>query len=933
MAWKDNGGLGLEEALRRIEGAAERGDTSLDLMHLGLSELPKRLFKLERLSTLKLAQNRLTQLPKEIGDLKNLQILDLQGNKLAHIPEEFAELKELLVLGLNSNQLTQLPKSILDITRLLDIYVGDNHLTELPGEIGKLKKLEILDLSHNGFTHLPREIGELKRLRTLYLNYNQLTRLPKEIADLDHIRSLHIVGNPLDPAILELEHDLPAIRAYLRSLGDAKAPLHEVKMVFVGVGQIGKTCLLDSFKREPFNPDSKTTEAFEIGREAVRLPSGKGEIIFNCWDFGGQKKYESTHPFFFGEDNLYLLLWNPRMGYVQCEVEKWLQTIRQRAGKDAKVIVIATHADDTEHSAQIPEDDLREIHPGIVDFHHISNHDRGEPLEKLKASIAKAAEDLVIDHFPTSYRDARAKVRELEDVCIPLEQFVATCAPKIEEQDARILARIMNRLGDVVYYEAEAEGVENFVILQPQWLGKAVGHVVDHPDIKNPDGIVRHSTLANVWTQFTREGYQPQHHPYFVWMMEKCSLSYRLEGTSGSLSLVPLLIRTQKPVADLLWEPGQPGAGSELILDWTFNEQPPEGLVPLLTARCHPLRSPIDEKSPDLNWQGGFFMTAKHEDTAFIELRDRRLRVATRGAYPLRLMSGIRKTVEGLIRPARDGKGGDGRNVVWTLDYDLRIPCPTPKCDRSFLYETVAERMGCEDSSLNCDRGHEHPAASLIRGYHIDFEALKREIKVVQKNQEVARYLHWAMFRALTDEANYGPASFAVVPLDRNWRDIGVARFNLQVFCDHPDCKKPSAEYEFKRGKEWLVKAKPAIKFMNWAMKVVLKTSVEMIDFLEKDDLDVLDTKGLELGKELLDLPEGVFELEEGVLPDGHGEHRRRGAALRVFHSVLEEHAPKKDGRFWGGLEKVTVWQTGQVFWLCPKHAAEYAHRPPESMA
>ncbi len=58
-------------------------------------------------------------------------------------------------------------------------------------------------------------------------------------------------------------------------------------------------------------------------------------ITLNARDYGGQRVYRITHQFFFSRRSLYLLLWRPRMGPEQCDLEGWLKMIRLRVGAEA----------------------------------------------------------------------------------------------------------------------------------------------------------------------------------------------------------------------------------------------------------------------------------------------------------------------------------------------------------------------------------------------------------------------------------------------------------------------------------------------------------------------------------------------------------------------------------------------------------------------
>ncbi len=97
--------MSYEEALRRIEEAAETGEPKLNLMYYGLRMLPPQVCQLTKLTNLWLKGNKLTSLPLKIFQLKNLKSLDLRDNQLTMLPSKIVQLPKLTHLYLDNNPL------------------------------------------------------------------------------------------------------------------------------------------------------------------------------------------------------------------------------------------------------------------------------------------------------------------------------------------------------------------------------------------------------------------------------------------------------------------------------------------------------------------------------------------------------------------------------------------------------------------------------------------------------------------------------------------------------------------------------------------------------------------------------------------------------------------------------------------------------------
>ena len=115
---------------------------------------------------------------------------------------------------------------------------------------------------------------------------------------------------------------------YLRSLKDA-VEQYEAKVLLVGDGNVGKTSLLAALRGNNFIEDRPYTHGIEIQPVMLRHPHADADItVPRVWDFGGQDVYRVTHPFFFSPRGLNLVVWKPREGRGQDEVEGWLRYIR-----------------------------------------------------------------------------------------------------------------------------------------------------------------------------------------------------------------------------------------------------------------------------------------------------------------------------------------------------------------------------------------------------------------------------------------------------------------------------------------------------------------------------------------------------------------------------------------------------------------------------
>ena len=105
---------------------------------------------------------------------------------------------------------------------------------------------------------------------------------------------LALDNNPLNRELTEVyEQGLDAVKAYLRAKAAAQITLNEAKLILVGEGEVGKTCLMDALLGKEWQ-EHPSTHGIEIQQVKVADAESQKEITLNGWDFGGQRQQFSV---------------------------------------------------------------------------------------------------------------------------------------------------------------------------------------------------------------------------------------------------------------------------------------------------------------------------------------------------------------------------------------------------------------------------------------------------------------------------------------------------------------------------------------------------------------------------------------------------------------------------------------------------------------
>lgn len=944
--------------------------TSLSTLHLNdnqLSSLPPEIGKLSNLTELDLDNNQISSLPRILGELAKLTRLDIDDNGLLSIPPQIGNLVELAFLYARRNRLSSLPADIGNLTNLTLLDLGANQLSSLPQELGNIKNLITLDLDENQLLSLPPEIGKLTNLETLHLRDNQLSELPPELGELQNLTTLNLANNRLSDAIMAAkERGTRELLAYLRSLKEGEA-LYESKLVLVGEGEVGKTSLVEAMKGKAFVKGRTTTHGIEISQLDLPHPQLDKTITLNAWDFGGQPVYRVTHQFFFSRRSLYLLLWSPRMGVEQCDVEGWIKRIKLRVGDEARIIIVATHCKTGGRIARIDEEQLiRDYGDMIVGFHEVDSGVNVDPtdssdtaekvgVEDLKRKIAKAAAGLpqMGEMFSRKWKAARDEVLALgrppeARPRVAYSTFADTCSKHgLDGVDTDTLAGLMHDLGHVVYY-SDDEGLKDEMVLQPEWMTKAIGFVLEDKETNDKSGELEHARLRGIWYDHEmedRERYDPEFHSFFLRLMEKHDVSYRLDG--GQASLVTQLVPNVRP-DNLPWDIGEPSPGrvGQVSLVCQMDAEPP-GLVPWMIVRTHHFAT-----YPRRHWQKGMFLKYDGHGEALLEVRKggREFIATVRAAWPNYFMSIIQYTLDRLITDRWPG-----------LEKIYSVPCPErsngDSCDGRFELDSLRQFLVEGDKTIRCQRCRKiQNIPKMLVGFEelTERESLMRRLDeattdrdqyaraATEERNRLASYaarMFSAVLRAIGSENRECPRIFTLLPEKLsgfNPANIGKTGHRLTLWCEyageqHPTCtigsgKKDAkqgerGEYIFKGTKEWLVNVAPYAKLVAGLLKAVVPIAGAATKMLvDKTLLDDVGPKLDLMEKITASLLQGEFDTRRAPKEPSKLVTQAEGDGVRALHNLLLKLDPD---RTWGGLRRALT-PTGEYLWLCPTHYRKY---------
>jgi GTPase SAR1 family protein len=781
---------------------------------------------------------------------------------------------------------------------------------------------------------------------------------------------------------------LNKLKNYLRERAKSQITLNEGKLILVGEGEVGKSCLLGALRDDEWIEKRLTTHGIEI--KPCQLGHKATQITLNAWDFGGQPVYRPTHQLFFSAPAIYLVVWKPREGPQQGFVDYWITLIKRRV-PEAKIIVVATHGGPNQRQPDIDRQTLIDKFGQnlLIDFFFVNSKPPDQTgIEELKNKIAEVAYHLksVRERVPKKWQTVWEKLENTNQAYLTYSEVITICKDVgLEIDQTELFLETSHILGRLIHYHNDPT-LKDIVILKPDWLAKAISFVLDDQETRTNKGLIEFERLRNLWQNppykdeksNPESGYPENLHPIFLRLMERFDLSYRikLNGELTETSLLAQLVPDNRPETLPNWETEPDPADKQqiqicrIVDEQTGQQANAEGLFYQLIVRLHQYSLGRENYPESIHWQRGLMLGDRYNGRALLEHIGTDIKITVRAAYPERFLSRLTEEVESLFDPKNPARFWKG------LRCQIMVPCIAP-CSQPgqslFNLEKLIEskhkgRPEFPCSLAGCDQWQNidqllynapiaQPDPHRILTEKIDqvqatLKLVRKDIRYkdsldqkryldLNKNQEKILSLIDQQFdqlmETLTDEAKEGPRLFSIIPVDPNFFDSPKwlkSKFQITLWCEHsrlpltflnpPDSKLGIYEVEISR--EWFTKAKPLIKTITTTLSLVLPVAASFNKF-------VLDENAYKTIEEQLDLAQKALEstLKSSELLTNQTSDKfdnlEVGNVIEAQGSVLRElHAilKQKDPNFSNLGLERVQNKQGKFLWVHPQFIGEY---------
>ena len=741
--------------------------TSLDLSYNQISNfLP--LSSLANLITLSLRKNQISDM-SFLSPLTNLTILHLSQNEISDI-SPLSSLVNLISLNLWINEISDI-SPLSSLVNLTELYLGENQISDISA-LSPLANLTILDLVINQISDISalsslanlaelnlssNQISDISHLSSL-VNLTELVLWQNQISDISHLLSLvnltelylgenqiqeidysflsnfpnlyilTLFGNPINNIPLELlnknqyyRNCLPDLKDYFQSIAnkDFQKEFNEAKLIIVGVGEVGKSELVEALS-EPdytFVEGRETTLGIRIKNWTLKDCQKQEKSIdfqVNVWDFAGQEINYGTHQFFLTKNSVYVFVWETRKGEEESKFAYWLSIV-SLLSENAPVFVVQNKTDI--YTSEINQADWKSKFPNIVEFYKTSCKS-SDGIEKLRTDIQR--ELLALPHTFEIWNKDRYAIREnLEQSTenyISHKEYLKICAEKsLTTEQAGFLSKQLHDIGAILHYLNDFD-LKKTVVLKPEWATQAAYCLLlDNQHVTN--GKFSTKDLENIWAEEKFD----EKHTFLLGLMKKFELVFQFQ--ESEIYILPERLPIEQPKYQTFqkFDTLQKHLRFEYHYDFM-----PKGLMSRFICRMHELIK------GELFWKYGVILQYQSAEAIIISSEvEKQICIEVYGNEADKLLAMIRRDFESIHEKLKNPKLTE--KVPCVCDF-----CKTQSKPHFFDYSLLLEYQNENLPEIRCGIKvkNQVPISALLEGI-LDTKKVNRELllELIDENE------------------------------------------------------------------------------------------------------------------------------------------------------------------------------------------------------
>jgi len=415
----------------------------------------------------------------------------------------------------------------------------------------------------------------------------------------------------------------------------------EARIILLGSKGAGKTSLARKLRNTWFPMPRKSESTAGVDTFTLNLIPGE---TTHLWDFGGHVVAQAAHKCFMSAECVYILVINGRTEEQKDEdnLRKWLATVKTYSGKGAKVFIVINESDD--HHQDMPEDDLMQEFPDIIESFHYFNITNKPKLREFRGILKEHIENNLTRRYPTNYfaikkefedRFKKRVFRKYKNEILRESEVEKIISGFNLKDGSKGVKEYLSILGVALSYDNIPD-----IVLNPSWISNGIYTIINH--MQNNRYIAIHKNdISRIFKDKESWRYNASNCKHIYDLMINYELAFEMKNKRNTL-IVPSVLSDKKP--DGFSAPNQ---GEEtLVRRYGFDIALTDSIFPRYIQRNHEY---LEIRDGDcIMWKGGMSLEKDHT-YAIITKKTREIEITAWGENKSNFLSELHKGLEDLL--------------------------------------------------------------------------------------------------------------------------------------------------------------------------------------------------------------------------------------------------------------------------------------------
>eukprot|EP00761_Pharyngomonas_kirbyi_P010483 gb/GECH01010503.1/.p1 GENE.gb/GECH01010503.1/~~gb/GECH01010503.1/.p1 ORF type:complete len:1117 (+),score=214.81 gb/GECH01010503.1/:1-3351(+) len=429
-------------------------------------------------------------LSKLLKEQKRITNIDLRGNKISakgcsYLVEVLHENNTIKKLNLKDNKIRA---------------EGCAHLAKMIKDSHSIKTLDISGnfIKDEGCCELAEGLKYNTTITQIKLGENEISSegcsyLVEALQRNINILELDLKGNPIKLDTRKIVESWLDNNKKIKEYGASK--MKRGKMVVLGDGRVGKTCLIRSLNGFPFQPQQSTQV---LSMDSVKF----GELNVEVTDFGGQDIYRCVHSLMMSDNCVYLLVFNSKL-FKSDHLDWWIDSLKHLVDfSKNKIDVVFTHCDD--YTPMVPANE------NVDDIFKVDNKSK-HGIQELKECVYNQfySNKIYSMTFSKIHEQLIDCVKRAKDAFqVSLSEFHSWAEKKDfhNEENIQLLLSFFHETNDLFYFP-KTKQINDIVWTDPHGFIEGFRSVLSadqqHSQYFN-DGILWNHNINNAFQYFVQ---------------------------------------------------------------------------------------------------------------------------------------------------------------------------------------------------------------------------------------------------------------------------------------------------------------------------------------------------------------------------------------------------------------------------------------------